>query len=206
MGTGLNKNEVDFAIKRVRENHSFYQNQIKNVLNLIKIKKGDEILDIGCCSGKYEAIISHTCKITGIDIDAYAVKKANEYCKEKGKDGNWKVLLKTTTLSKMFKSKQFTKIMMIDFTEHCKDKELEKMFNELKEVCAENAELLIYTPNKFHWTSLIPNHLPGHINLKTGNGLKRFVEKQGWVIKELYFEGKKLPLFKKRLCLKAVVK
>ena len=204
MGAILSNKEIDGKICRVESNNRFYQNQVRNVLKLVKPKDSDVILDVGCCSGKYEAIISHTCKIVGVDINPYAVKKAREYCEKTGNKKNWEVLLKDKPFSEMFETNQFNKIMLIDVTEHCRDKELVEMFSEVKKVCSSKAELVIYTPNKFHWTQPFSRFTTrGHINVKTASQVKKFVEAQGLFVKELYFENVKFPFFKKRICLTA---
>ena len=207
MGTTLSDKNINQGIQKVRNNHIFYQRQISNVLKLVKPNKKDVILDIGCCTGKYEVIISHTCKIVGVEIDLYAIRKAKEYCEEKGKKGNWEILLKNKSFVEMFKHNQFTKIMMIDIIEHCEDKELIKIFFELRKICSEQTKVLIYTPNRWHYTQLISGFTtPEHINVKTATELKEFVEKQGLEVKEVYFVGRRLPFCKKRICLKAKLK
>jgi len=221
-GTSANKAEVERRQSNFgSEKYSkFYANQIKNVKELVDANEKDFLLDIGCFTGKFEAIFSHTCKIFGIDISKDALEVANQYCKKHGRQGNYGFFHRNKPLAKMFPGKKFSKAMMLDVTEHIPDAELAKTFAEIKQVLGQDGELIIYTPNKAHWSEWIRaigiDRREGHINLKKAKELRQFVESNGFSVKELYLKPgttvldrleRILPFefMEKRICLRATL-
>ncbi len=207
--------------KDVEKGSKHFRDQVSNVKQLANVNKNDFLMIIGCFTGKYNCIFSRTCKTVGVDINRFALDVAEDYCKRKGNPKNCSFFLREKPLDEMFKGKTFTKVLMIDTTEHMLNEELEKTLSEIKPIMGMKSELVIYTPNRGHWSEWLRaigiSRIGGHINLKKPSELKEFVEQNGFFVKEFYLKPSTTPLaaiekmlplqfLKKRICLKAVKK
>ncbi len=215
-GTIQPKEIFEDSIKRYRSKTPYYKKLTSHVLNLVQPKQEDNILDIGCFAGQQEATLSHYCKITGVDIDPFAIKYAKVLCASNGRLENISLHLRNKPLNVLLKGKVFNKVIMIDLVEHLPDAELLQTLKEIKEIVCKSAKLFIYTPNKAHWSEWgfrkfyvskwRREHESGcdfgHINLKTQMEWFEFFAKNGLKAERFYFEEGFLPFefCKKRIC------
>jgi SAM-dependent methyltransferase len=220
-GTTATEDAIHKRHAQIERGSKFFEDQINNVKALVKANEKDFLLDIGCFTGKFEAIFSKTCRIFGVDINEKALDVARNYCKRKGNPKNCAFFLRNRPLDKMFGEQKFSKVLMLDFTEHVPDSELEKTLREIKPIMGKGGELIIYTPNRGHWSEWLRvvgvDRSEGHINLKKPKELKGLIEMNGFRVKELYLLPsatiiapieKLFPFefMKKRICLKAALK
>ncbi len=219
-GTSFTNEQIEIEISKLEDGGMFSRDQTYNVRRLVKPTAQDCILDIGCSIGKYEALFSHICRIVGVDIQQRILEAANQYATKHGNPDNFDFRLYDKPLNEMFHGEKFTKIMMIDVTEHIPDEVLECLLGEVRPLASCSSRLLIYTPNKRHWTEFIRktrliSPMPGHINLKTSSDLEDLLESNGYVIERMYYGPSFLPIvrlvetmlplsiMKKRICITA---
>ncbi len=106
----------------------------KHVLNELKPKKCDRILEIGCNSGRFTRKLSKYCrKVIGIDLNKEAIKKSkldNLICMD--------------AESLDFKGGSFDKIVSLHTIEHIPD--LKKALGEMSRVTKNSGKLVLVFP------------------------------------------------------------
>lgn len=115
------------------------------VAELLKLKKTDSFLDIGC--GRGELVIYHAItggKSTGVDFSDEAIKLATDKARELKADCNFIV----SSFEKIGEQIKYDKIVSIDFIEHISVEEGRAFFMKCYNLLIPGGRLVMYTyPN-----------------------------------------------------------
>lgn len=126
--------------------------KFREINSLIKIKKTDFIVDLGCGQGEMCFYLSakYHCQIIGIDYSKDAINLANKYLKDfktKYKSANIKFFnLDNQHLPTLKKVKY---VFLNDVIEHLYNEELKLMFNKIKN-WDNNIKIAIHTDNNIY--------------------------------------------------------
>lgn len=127
------------------------EGRLEEVLRHIKITPGMRILDIGCGRGEVVLYVArHGAEGIGIDYSKDAIKLAKEMRKTKVKEIRARMKFYHMNAKRLkFPKSFFDIIIMTDVAEHLYDKELNKVFTEIKRVLKKDGILALHTaPNK----------------------------------------------------------
>ncbi len=118
--------------------------RISRVEELMDIRAGQKMLDIGCGRGEHLAFaMGKGASVVGMDFSFQSLSLS------KDRLGSNAGLVAANALSLPFKDDSFDFIIMIDIVEHLLDKELDHMFSEVRRVLKQNGSALIHTaPNR----------------------------------------------------------
>ena len=120
--------------------------------NLLGIKAGDKVLDVGCGEGRHSstACEQNACTVCALDIDRENLAKTNYLLRlidREGKmKGNW-VLLRGDAMRLPFKDEYFDKVICSEVLEHIHDDG--QAIRELRRVLKGNGTLAISVPTFF---------------------------------------------------------
>ncbi|MFC1711391.1 class I SAM-dependent methyltransferase [Patescibacteria group bacterium] len=131
----LRRHGFDYLIKP-RENKNW------QVIRSLEMKKGDQVLDVGCGTGHFLARIKSSLGIKGVGIDfsTESIKQAKRWQK---RDLSYLV----ANAEKLpFKNESFDYVLSFDVLEHIKDQK--KVLIEMARVLKKGGKLLLYTINK----------------------------------------------------------
>ena len=142
------------------------QDQVRNVMELVETRGGEYILDAGCGSGKYCAMISRITKIVGIDSSPASVEVASETVQRFGNPANSAICL-AEVQAIPFQADTFDTVMLIDIIEHLLEEDFERGLSESYRVLKTGGKLYIYTPSRKHIFEYIRRRPEGHIALRT---------------------------------------
>lgn len=130
---------------RVCEGFSNPQSKrISRVAELMDIKPGMRVLDLGCGRGEHlKEAAGRGAIVTGADYSLPALRMARERVGDKAS------LVATDAMSLPFADNSFDLVLLIDIVEHLHDGELDKLFSEVRRALAPNGSALIHTaPNR----------------------------------------------------------
>jgi cyclopropane fatty-acyl-phospholipid synthase-like methyltransferase len=198
---GLCHNKHEQAFQNYLHQSSHARDKHEFLFSWIAPKKEDVILECGCSGGKTSVDLSRKsgCYILGVDFDPHAIQTAasmrDKYFPELKNSCDFV----EGDLESMKFTKQFTKVVMADFTEHIPDRVFQGILMNIQTQLP-NAVLYIYTPCRTHLFELIKcniikNQQSGHINLKTEKELKVFLAQRGWKIIEQQWRPSHFPVF-----------
>lgn len=111
----------------------------KLIFDLIKPKKKDMLLDVGCGLGYMASLLSKKCKTYGIDTDTKSIKLA-----KKVGDGNATFLV-ANALKMPFKGNTFDYVIASEVIEHVPDDNL--FMKEIVRVTKKNGTIVLTTPS-----------------------------------------------------------
>jgi 2-polyprenyl-3-methyl-5-hydroxy-6-metoxy-1,4-benzoquinol methylase len=172
---------------------SWHFNKIAEAEDMLNIKPGDHILDIGCGSGVACLVLGEHHRnafFTGVDPSPKAIEFANNNCKRSNNKFINAFLPEPEALNY-----PVTKILLLEVIEHMPANEAEHLLSSLFSLLENNGSLIISTPNrKSLWPiieftldlfRLVPK-LSGeqHFHIYTQNELLRLVEKVGFTLQE----------------------
>lgn len=125
--------------------------RVKKMLDQIKIKKSDVILDLGCGRGDISFFLSkRSRKVVGVDYSEDAIKLAKGLVRKKVKLQNNLEFFKMDATKLDFKKNSFDKVIAIDIFEHLYPEELEIAMKEIKKVLKPNGILFVHAgTNKY---------------------------------------------------------
>ena len=115
----------------------------KRILNGLKIKRSDKILEVGCGQGIYLKRIVTTYGASGVGVDVS--RQSINFAKHHWADKRLKFSL-ADGIRLPFKQNFFDKVMSFDVLEHIKDQK--QAINEMVRVLKPGGSLFIYTLNK----------------------------------------------------------
>lgn len=166
---------------------------------MLRISKEDEVLELGCGSGRYLTRLVRECKkIVGVDISKTVIKIASsDTSKEKTKTLEFVL---TDIIKIPFRDESLDKVYCIDVLEHIPDD-----FNVMREtyrLLREGGEVLLYVPCRnplsLGWIiSKLTNQYPwypgdkeaGHVHRYTTKDIKKIIRKSGFnIIQVKYFD------------------
>jgi 2-polyprenyl-6-hydroxyphenyl methylase / 3-demethylubiquinone-9 3-methyltransferase len=161
--------EIEYEKTYVENYHKTPGIRYKNILDNIKIKKTDIVLDIGCGSGfLLEKLKEKIQKYDGIDTSNSFI----EICKKKFPSSKiYKFHKKEITSFCDKKPNTYTKAFLLDFTEHIDDKTLKKILLSIINSLKKTGKLIIHTPNKKYFIEILKDkgiikQFPGHIAIR----------------------------------------
>lgn len=184
---------------------------------LVEPAPGDRIVDLGCAAGALTHYFSgFGATVVGVDSEERAIARARSLFPE--------LTFEQASVAELpFAESSFDKAVAGDLVEHLDDATFRAMLGELQRVLVAGGSLSIYTPNPLHLIErlkareLILAQNPTHIGLRTSEELVSVlrdcgfaVEQSGW--KTSFFPvlkpvekvlGRRLQLFRYRLCLRA---
>ena len=123
--------------------------------NLLGIKAGDRVLDVGCGEGRHSSTACRqtACMVCALDIDQVSLARTNYLFRlmdREGKTrGEW-VLLKGTAVRLPFRDEYFDKVICSEVLEHLPDDW--QAVGELKRVLKDDGTLAISVPTFFSET------------------------------------------------------
>lgn len=122
--------------------------RVRELVENLKIEKGDRILDVACGSG----VVSHKCVekgaiVYGVDINCNAIKYA------KGKHIKNSTFIVADAQNLPFKSGYFDAVVCCEVIEHLHNPEF--MIDEVSRVLKENGRICVFTPNSRSFWSII---------------------------------------------------
>lgn len=153
-------------------------------LNLVQIKKGMRVLDIG--SGRGE--VAHYChqqgaEVIGLDFSQEAIKIARRTYPQ--------VLFVQQDIFQYQPKVKFSLIMMLDFVEHIPQTKFKTLLKQSHQWLKKNGQLLIHTNEKNQEERPgVPFH-PSHINLMTAKELRNILQNSGFKIKKFILRPRK---------------
>lgn len=155
-----------------KKNGSLFRNIVKSfldsrtdiLLKLLKVKKDDIILDLGCGSGIHMQLLSPKCKkIVGLDISKEMTTKARSLLK-KQKINNWELITRPADNTKL-PANSFDKIIALGLLDYVSSPN--KILKECARIIKNNGEILFTLPKK-------PS-LFFFLRTKTGNKIKKLI-------------------------------
>lgn len=142
--------------------------------NLLGIKDGERVLDVGCGTGRHswEACRQSRCLVYALDIDAEELVRAKGMFRamdEQGESrGQWS-LLQASTMSLPFKEASFDKIICSEVLEHVPDDwhTIREMARVLKDEGILAISVPNYLPEAICWriSSRYHNRAGGHVRI-----------------------------------------
>jgi SAM-dependent methyltransferase len=187
------------------------------VEELLEPHAGDRIVDLGCAAGAVTHFLSELgCEVVGVDAEPRAIEKARSLFPQLEF-----VLADVRTLP--FNDASFDKAVAADLVEHLDDETFRAMLRELRRVLVPGGTFTLYTPNPRHVIErlkardLILAQNPTHIGLRDAPTLERLLRDEGFVVERFEWRpsffrglraveriaGRRLELFRYRLCLRA---
>jgi SAM-dependent methyltransferase len=187
------------------------------VEELVEPRAGDRIVDLGCAAGAVTHFLSEFgCDVVGVDAEPRAIEKARSLFPQLEF-----VLADVRALP--FDDASFDKAVAADLVEHLDDETFRAMLRELRRVLLPGGTFTLYTPNPRHLIErlkardLILAQNPTHIGLRDAATLERLLREEGFAVERLAWRpsffrglrtvervaGRRLDLFRYRLCLRA---
>jgi SAM-dependent methyltransferase len=187
------------------------------VEELVEPRAGDRIVDLGCAAGAVTHFLSEFgCDVIGVDAEPRAIEKARSLFPQLEF-----VLADVRALP--FDDASFDKAVAADLVEHLDDETFRAMLRELRRVLLPGGTFTLYTPNPRHLIErlkardLILAQNPTHIGLRDAATLARMLREEGFSVERLEWRpsffrglrtvergaGRRLDLFRYRLCLRA---
>jgi ubiquinone/menaquinone biosynthesis C-methylase UbiE len=184
---------VDYFLNQCEGNQDFQKSSISKrlefAINLLPIKKGEMILDIGSGRGEMAHQLSkYGTEVYAIDYSINAIIIATE--RFGSEDRLHFIQMDAKNLE--FQDKYFDKIFMIDIVEHLNPEELKMVLSEAKRVLKDNGALVIHTaPNLYltWWVRLVSKIIKKewkstiyHINEMTPFQIKKILHEENFYL------------------------
>jgi ubiquinone/menaquinone biosynthesis C-methylase UbiE len=175
------------------KSHKLRDLKFKKYLDLLKIKKREKVLDVGCGQGIFLARVVKTygAKGVGVDISKRSIATAKQWPSSR-------LSFQVADAARLpFPDKSFDHVLSFDFLEHVENQK--KSLAEMVRVLKPGGSLLIYTINchqRYTWNLLL-DKLGVDIYQNVAHDPRLFLD-PGWVKKELGRMGikvKQLELF-----------
>jgi len=124
----------------------FQKDRMKKILPLLKIKKGDNVLDVGCGSGHYLVLMAKTgANITGLDYSEQMLSMSKKLL-EKNNIKNYE-LIQANALNIPKEKETYNFILSTGLLDYIED--VNKAIEEMSRVIKEGGKLLVCVPSKF---------------------------------------------------------
>ncbi len=139
-----------------------------DILNLVKKKNPQKILEVGCGDGAFTRILNKN-KIKTLSIDNS--KTFLDYAKKHGKSEFIQIDLNKDELNTI--KEKFDAVVLLDVLEHIKNKE--KVISQIKDRLKENGSFIFQCPNLYcNLISVNYKHNPLNMIKKTLRGINGF--------------------------------
>jgi SAM-dependent methyltransferase len=187
------------------------------VEELVEPRTGDRIVDLGCAAGAVTHFLSQFgCDVVGVDAEPRAIEKARSLFPQLE-------FVLADVRSLPFDNASFDKAVAADLVEHLDDETFRATLRQLRRVLVPGGTFTLYTPNPRHLIErlkardLILAQNPTHIGLRDAQTLERMLSEEGFTVdrrewRPSFFRGlravervagRRLDLFRYRLCLRA---
>lgn len=161
--------------------------RIENIIRELDLDKSDRVCEFGCGTGDVIFAISNLVDYClGIDFSADAIKMADDARKERQKSCVEFACGDITTICTMEKyHRKFTKVLMMDVTEHIDDGVFSEFLRAAKKILKKQGVIYIHTPNKdsileiMKDNNFILKQLPGHIAVRNARQYQHILNKEG---------------------------
>jgi glycosyltransferase involved in cell wall biosynthesis/ubiquinone/menaquinone biosynthesis C-methylase UbiE len=150
-----------FDIHHKKENENLKlerENKLNRAVNLLDLKPGMKVLDIGCGNGELSEIIAGKgCYVWGIDYSSDAVNLSKKRSEELPKDLSKKMkFIEMDATSLDFSDNYFDRIICVDVIEHIYSDTLSLLISEIKRVIKSEGLVIFETaPNSFLYTPFL---------------------------------------------------
>jgi SAM-dependent methyltransferase len=109
---------------------------VRDLLCRLKLKKEDQILDVGCGTGELMIELNHRYSVKGIDFSSTAI----EFCKKRGLQN-----IKTGDITNIpYADNSFDCVLALDILEHIKDDDI--AVKELSRILKVGGKAIIFVP------------------------------------------------------------
>jgi Methyltransferase domain len=165
--------------------------------------QSDAILECGSSSGKTSVDLARhfSCYCLGVDFDPETAQTSIDNINEYFPELTDRCEFECGDLAQMQFKKQFTKVLMPDFSEHIPDRVFSAILENLRQQLP-GTTLYIYTPNRSHifeimkHRNFILKNSPAHINVKTRKQLETFLQANGWRVETSKWRRSAIPVIK----------
>ena len=178
----------------------FWRNRIKNILELISPREGDDILDLGTGIGSVCIEASkYGARCIGVDFAEDSIKIAEELFKKFGR-GSAK-FIKGDVSDLSFLDQKFDKIVGADIIEHLPGEVFSRMLSECRGLLNSDGRLFIYSPYPTHFIekaktkNLLVKKDESHIGLNNMINIRKILEDNKYEVERIYFLPTHIPIF-----------
>lgn len=178
--------KYDTILEDFKQNRSGrIRRQVRNVLRLIDLSRGENILEAGVATGKFTSIMSRNNRVFALDILEKNLKRAKKTVLELGNAGNV-FCVAGNCAAAPFHDDVFDKVVAVDIIEHLDDAIFGLFCREAYRLLKKGGHLYIYTPNLLHPYELARPFRPllrkEHIGVRTMAKIRSFLEMNNFVI------------------------
>lgn len=199
----LHHNDHEKAFFEYLKNARHIKDKQTFLLQWIQPTENDMILECGSSSGRTSIHFSRTtgCYCLGIDFDQTAIDISTKLRDQYFPKLKIRCQFQCDDLETMDFDIPFNKVLMPDFTEHIPDELFSSILANIRTKLGD-ITLYIYTPLRTHifermkHNNFFLKNTSGHINVKTEEELKSFLNQNGWLINKVIWRPSAIPLFK----------
>lgn len=177
----------------------FAKRRIGIVMEVLKLKPEEKILDVGCGVGTFAFHCAKAGGRTfGIDYSSESIRVANELCAKFAVNDRTSFFL-GSAMRLPFQNEYFDKIVAADFIEHITAEEKKELLKEMYRVLKPNGLIVIFTPNgtrekigNFYWrirNKLFYDEIPTaelHYGLTNRSEFEKMCRKNNFKLKISY--------------------
>jgi 2-polyprenyl-3-methyl-5-hydroxy-6-metoxy-1,4-benzoquinol methylase len=175
------------------------EGRLERLLHLIGFTKEDIVLDVGCGSGFIlELIQGKVSRYVGIDFSDQFISEAALM----HKDVPGATFLCEGSDAHMRKNPSvYSKILLMDFTEHLYDDQLVSVLGDCRTMLADGGIIFVHTPNRAYFLEILKargmlRQTEGHVAVRDARQYHRLAEKAGLAVAETRYLNHYLPVMK----------
>ena len=173
--------------------------RIHTLESLCRPREGDDVLDLGCGTGRYTRILAgRVRRIVGVDFSAAAIGKALA----SGRRPNMEFRPADIRHLGMFRDRSFDKIVAVDVLEHLSDDDLRIALDEVRRLLKNGGLFVFFTPCGSHWIERLKRRgvlkqVEGHIGVRSEEQYRRMIEERGLRVQETVRYPTCIPVFRR---------
>jgi SAM-dependent methyltransferase len=188
-------------VQRITSNDRFTQVKVRRVMQLLRPRAHEWILDLGCGAGTMMIMLGGTgARLLGIDYSPHSLKiSRDQYTRHQPGSVFRGICCDGRHIA--VRDGGIHGIMAVDFTEHLDDTFLEAMVKEAHRILVPGGRFVIYTPNPDHLfeqlkkRNIILKEDKSHIGLRPMVAYLDMLRRYGFHIDLSFFEPTHIPLF-----------
>lgn len=198
----LEHNDHEWAFRMYLDGSRRARDKQDFLFNWVQPSSGDVILECGSSSGKTSVDFARRsdCEILGVDFDDEARRVACAMRDAHFPEVAGRCRFVCDDLETMKFDRDFTKILMPDFSEHIPDRVFANILANIARQLPE-ARLYVYTPLRSHifeilkHRNIVLKNPTGHINVKTRKELLQFLDANHWAVESAQWRESAIPVF-----------
>lgn len=175
--------DADYFSRLPRES-----DRIRNILASIDLETEDAVCELGCGTGDVLLAVAERVKYClGVDFAPDAIEQANIGKRRREVNNCDFICEEITTLGETEKyTNSFTKVLMMDVTEHIDDETMCDFIQTAGRILKQSGILYIHTPNRdalleiLKDRNIILKQLPGHIAVRNTGQYRNLLENNGF--------------------------